>query len=576
MKLTFPSPEFDQAVADVCHGRMDDDQAYSLNQLLRRDSNARDEYLFRTALHARLTSDSDLFTDPLADSEKDFCDTEYMGRTGGHLPDSGGGSSWKWKGAWVVALTVITGLLLVLFSDDELREPGVQPVEINEATTVAVAMLDRTVEARWDDLNEIPQLGDPLDPGKLRLESGLVQILFYSGARVVIEGPAEFELVGSDAMLLRAGRLTAEVTPQATGFQVSTPHANLKEFGHAVTSGDAEPEGLSADFSVNLGTAFGLDVAAAATELHVFEGRVEMESIDSGSFRELEKGKAAAVEDAPEPRPIFMDAWKFASLFELHQRSLAAETSRYERWRESGERLNEDTSLLVRLDFENQTVDGWRLRNACRRGALMSGGTIIGCQWTGGRWPGKQALAFQSVNDRVRLSVPGEYDSLTLALWARVQGLDRRINSLFMSDGFAPGTIHWSIRNDGVMGLTLIGQGPGNFVLATTPSVLPLDRIGRWVHLAVVVEGPGGRIVQYVNGVPVADQSHRIAPPYTIGESELGNWNAEGFPGSDPFLIRNFSGAMDEFCLFGRALEGGEIRELYRRGKPQSEPMAGR
>lgn len=42
------------------------------------------------------------------------------------------------------------------------------------------------------------------------------------------------------------------------------------------------------------------------------------------------------------------------------------------------------------------------------------------------------------MSDRVRLSVPGTTDAVTFAAWVRVQGLDRKINSLFMSDGFAP------------------------------------------------------------------------------------------------------------------------------------------
>jgi hypothetical protein len=33
--------------------------------------------------------------------------------------------------------------------------------------------------------------------------------------------------------------------------------------------------------------------------------------------------------------------------------------------------------------------------------------------------------------------------------------------------------------------------------------------------------------------------------------------------------IRNFNGAMDEFCLFSRALSDREIQELYLEGKPE-------
>jgi len=65
-----------------------------------------------------------------------------------------------------------------------------------------------------------------------------------------------------------------------------------------------------------------------------------------------------------------------------------------------------------------------------------------------------------------------------------------------------------------------------------------------------------------------------IKPPFRIGAAELGNWNARGFPKNDPFMIRNFGGAMDEFCLFGRALSADEIRALYSAGKPQPDRVA--
>ncbi|HEV2668135.1 MAG TPA: LamG domain-containing protein, partial [Blastocatellia bacterium] len=153
------------------------------------------------------------------------------------------------------------------------------------------------------------------------------------------------------------------------------------------------------------------------------------------------------------------------------------------------------------------------------------------------------------------------------------QGLDRKLNSLFMSDGFAPGTIHWLIRNDGVLGLTVIGHETNQYQICASKPVLTLDQFGMWLHLAVVLDGNGKRVVHYVNGVPVGENALRIKPPFRVSAAELGNWNAKGFPKEDPFMIRNFSGAMDEFCLFNRALKGDEIRALYSTGKPQPDPL---
>jgi len=163
-----------------------------------------------------------------------------------------------------------------------------------------------------------------------------------------------------------------------------------------------------------------------------------------------------------------------------------------------------------------------------------------------------------------------------MATWVRVQGLDRALNSLFMSDGFAPGSVHWLVRKDGVLGLTVVGAGPGKYEIAASPPVLTLDRFGMWLHLAVVLDGRAGRVVHYVNGRRVGENHIQIKPPYRIGTAELGNWNANGYPGREPFMIRNFSGAIDEFCLLDRALDDRGIETLYAEGRPGAEVVASR
>src|SRR5262245_26863768 len=62
MKLAFPSREFDEAVAAVCDASVSDEQARALNELLRIDAAARDDYILRLELHSRLASEPDLFT----------------------------------------------------------------------------------------------------------------------------------------------------------------------------------------------------------------------------------------------------------------------------------------------------------------------------------------------------------------------------------------------------------------------------------------------------------------------------------------------------------------------------------
>jgi hypothetical protein len=375
----------------------------------------------------------------------------------------------------------------------------------------------------------------------LRLKSGLAQVVFYSGARVVIEGPAELQIISPSEASCPLGRLTAEVPPQARGFQIRTRQMTVTD----------------------LGTVFGLDVKERATELHVFKGSVEFSPGADASKQNLQEGSGAVAEQSRPLRFITANSAAFASLFDLQKKSVAAESSRYDHWRAASRRMNADPSLLVHFDFEHATPSDWRLHNASSTTGAVPDGTIVGCQWVDGRWPTKSALEFRGVSDRVRLSVPGEFTSLTLTAWVRVQGLDRKFNSLFMCDGFDAGTLHWLIRDDGVLGLTVIGPGAGNFQIVASPPVLTLDQFGMWVHLAVVLDGDAKQVSHYVNGQLVSERRLKITPPFRPGAAELGNWNGRGFPDNDPAMIRNFSGAMDDFCLFGRALPPSEIRALY-------------
>ena len=548
MKIVFPSREFDEAVAAVCHGSASDDQMRGLNALLRSDSVARDEYILRLELHSRLASEPDLFVS----SEQEATEASLPGR-GITLPQNvpnleSTRRSRKRKLNWVVALAACVALLAAGWWGSRLSQPG----ERKGTTSKAVAMLNRAVDAQWDHRGDAPRLGALLEPGWLRLKSGLAQIVFYSGVRVVIEGPTDLQLVSPNEAACQSGRLIAEVPPQAKGFHVNTPLMNVTD----------------------LGTSFGLDAKERRTELHVFKGSVEFQPTASAAKQNLNEGAGAVAESSGPARLVSANPTAFASLFDLQLKSSDAEVLRHEQWRADSSRLDEDPSLLVHFDFEQTDLADWRLPNTSKQKNPTPAATIVGCQWVEGRWPDKHGLEFRGVSDRVRLNVTGDFESLTFAACVRVQGLDRQISSLFMSDGFAPGTVHWSIRNDGVLGLTVIGSGEGNYQIVASPPVLKLDEFGMWLHLAAVIDGRTRRVVHYVNGRPVGEKSLRMDPPFRIGAAELGNWSARGFAGDDPFLIRNFSGVMDEFCLFSRALSAGEIRALYSVGKPQPVPVA--
>jgi hypothetical protein len=545
MKLTFPSQEFDRVVAAVCSGEPLDAEIRALNELLRTTAPARDEYIRRVEIHSRLASEPEIFVSTARHAPPAIsCETGAAALDKIiDFPVRQRARNRKIAGA--VALAACLAVALVGMWEFQTTR---RPADSKAADDKAIAILNWSVDARWNQPGAIPQAGTLLQPGRLDLKAGLAQIVFYSGARVMIEGPAQVELTSPNEISCRAGRLMAQVPLPARAFRIYTPHIE----------------------ATGVGTSIGLDVRGSSSELQVFKGSAEVSPTSRGAKQNLPEGTGAVAERSHSLKLVPGNSAAFASLLGLQTKSLAAEVQHYDRWHAATGRLNQDLSLLVHFDFEGVTdYPSMRLRST-GRGADPSE-TIVGCQSVSGRWGDKQGVEFQSVSDHIEMTVPGEFKALTLCAWVRVQGLDRQFNSLFMCDGFEPGEIHWMIVKDGSLALTVKGSNRGNFQAVRSPPVLSPDRFGTWVQVAVVLDGNAKRVTHYFNGRAVSDQPLTLAPPFRIDTAELGNWNADEIAiDDDEMRIRNFNGAMDEFCMFSRALTDSEIQELYLEGKPEA------
>lgn len=405
-----------------------------------------------------------------------------------------------------------------------------------EPTTASVAVLTRGVNLEWEGGAIEP--GTPLTPGPLKLRSGIALIEFYQGARVLVEGPAELEIVSSGEAVCRLGRLSAQVPPQAQGFRIHTPEGTV----------------------VDLGTEFALQVGPDSAQVHVFKGEVELHPLTQ-TMRSLKEGEAMAFGGAGEPTALAADPAGFASQDELDARSSDSLRGAFARWQARGEQMNRDPGLLARFDF--QDAPGLRsLRNHAPGSPVRDAG-IVGATWTEGRWPGKRALEFRNVSDRVRLAIPGELRALTLAASVRVHGLDRAYNSLFMSESWGGRRVHWQITREGRVRLGVAGSGEERHADYDTPVVFPPERFGRWTHLAVVFDPAAKEVRHYVEGECIARLPVRDASPLRPGIAEIGNWNDQR-PNQAGVAIRHLSGAMDEFALWSRALSEEEIASQAR------------
>lgn len=146
---------------------------------------------------------------------------------------------------WLVPLAAVAMVMLAAgwWLRDQGERPATADAVVEEPKANGVAVLARAVGVEWADGVE-RAAGAVLEPGMLRLKSGAALVEFFSGARVVLEGPAEFQLVSSGEAFLSSGKINAHVPPQARGFTVGSPDVKVvdlgTDFGFTV-SGDAAP-----------------------------------------------------------------------------------------------------------------------------------------------------------------------------------------------------------------------------------------------------------------------------------------------------------------------------------------------
>jgi hypothetical protein len=319
-------------------------------------------------------------------------------------------------------------------------------------------------------------------------------------------------------------------------------------------------------------TELGVEVAASGTtEVHVFAGKVELYPMTSDQTedpsQEVVAGHGIKVEEGGRRTSIVADTQHFASPDEVGRLAERAAAVRQQQWLQGSGQLRRDPRLLLYFPFQSERP-AERVLVAENAPDGSRNGLIVGCEWVGGRWPGKQALEFARPGDRVRVNVPGEFDALTLMAWVRVDALEHRYNALMLTDGYDYGKPHWQITDTGRVRLGICHGTSGPSWVGynyDTDEIFRPDQFGQWKHLATVYDGPAGEVTHYLNGQPVARRPIKEKVRLNIGNAELGNWCAR--PG-DPTPTRGFNGRIDEFCLVGLALTAEEVSALFRAGEP--------
>ena len=115
-------------------------------------------------------------------------------------------------------------------------------------------MLTRAIGVKWDHPKRYRAApGEAVSERHLRLNSGIVEVAFGSGALVTIEGPAKLRIDSEMKCFSHYGKLSANCPPSAHGFTVRFRGGRVVDLGTEFAM-ESEPKGK--------------------TEVHVLNGEV--------------------------------------------------------------------------------------------------------------------------------------------------------------------------------------------------------------------------------------------------------------------------------------------------------------
>ena len=209
----------------------------------------------------------------------------------------------------------------------------------------------------------------------------------------------------------------------------------------------------------------------------------------------------------------------------------------------------------------------WHFDELTATGAYADTGAFTGLDGPGGHYPALcwyaacpqsssdaifgSAQAFDGSSDYLRAVMPSSLAgnaSFTVAFWMKYEVQPTRQWVMEMGQQLPGNSAHWLIYPDGS---TQFG-----FRSAVQNQFNILAYAGQWAAVVTTYDAASGMLTSYINGAPV--DSDATAPANLIPTDIR-----FGIPQGGE---SRFSGLLDEFAIYGRALSAEEVQNLYLRG----------
>ena len=385
------------------------------------------------------------------------------------------------------------------------------------------AVLQNAVDAEWD---RALQVGDRLPSGPVTLAGGTAEISFGKGAKVVISGPARFEVLNENATRLYDGSLYANIPRSAHGFRVDTAACSL----------------------IDMGTEFGLRVdEQGVVETHVVRGAVRALTPDETRATHIPEGQARAVrpETPNQIHAIPFDDSQFVKQLparELHWEFKPDESGKMYAKRPDG-------SVVYSATPKPSVQNGPRAEESSVGPALFFDGEDDYLQTdykgVGGAQP-RTVLLWAKIPEEVRQNT----NVVVMVSW----GSFRRSGGVWQ--------MTWNNNpEEGHVGALRIGTWRGQAVGTTDL------RDNQWHHLAVVMDGPdiATGIRLYVDG-QLEQMQIKNVPIRTLLQTDM-------YIGQSirPGTVMLFKGWLSGLRVYNTSLSTEQIRQAAKATKAESK-----
>jgi hypothetical protein len=206
----------------------------------------------------------------LADMQAVFGGLAYASQIGANepAPRTGARSSRITANNWLlIAASVLVALGIAYVWPGRAPVAGGSSPQVASAGRQAAhasvpppAMLGRLADCVWGSKTQPLRVGQDIAANTvIDIKSGLAQLVFDSGAEVILKGPCRLRVENSMLCRLFSGSVSAEVPHWAAGFTIRGPSSEV----------------------IDLGTRFGFSVGDSGnSEVHVFQGEVISRQLD--------------------------------------------------------------------------------------------------------------------------------------------------------------------------------------------------------------------------------------------------------------------------------------------------------